>query len=247
MRRSSPYVSSYSFGPGPLSTAMKALIGANVLIFFAQTLKPELTGLLGLEPSYVVRKLWVWQLGTYMFLHGGMFHILFNMLALWMFGAELERIWGTPYFLKFYFVTGIGAGILTVLFSLLPFGVSQQLYGSIIIGASGAIYGLLLAYALYFPNRPIYMYFVFPIPAKIFVLIMGAIAFYASFSGAGGGIANATHLSGLLVAYLYLNSARMDPLGELKYRYLRWKINRVRKKFDVYSGGRADDWDRRVH
>jgi len=155
---------------------MKALIGVNVLIFFAQTLKPELTGLLGLEPSYVVRKLWVWQLGTYMFLHGGMFHILFNMLALWMFGAELERIWGTPYFLKFYFVTGIGAGILTVLFSLLPFGVSQQLYGSIVIGASGAIYGLLLAYALYFPNRPIYMYFVFPIPAKIFVLIMGAIA-----------------------------------------------------------------------
>jgi membrane associated rhomboid family serine protease len=247
MRRSSPYVSSFSFGPGPLSTAMKALIGANVLIFFAQTVKPELTGLLGLEPSYVVRNLWVWQLGTYMFLHGGMFHILFNMLALWMFGAELERIWGTRYFLKFYFVTGIGAGILTVLFSLLPFGVSRQLYGSIIIGASGAIYGLLLAYALYFPNRPIYMYFVFPIPAKIFVLIMGAIAFYASFSGAGGGIANATHLSGLLVAYLYLNSARMDPLGELKYRYLRWRINRVRKKFDVYSGGRADDWDRRVH
>jgi membrane associated rhomboid family serine protease len=247
MRRSSPYVSSFSFGPGPLSTAMKALIGANVLIFFAQTLKPELTGLLGLEPSSVVRNLWVWQLGTYMFLHGGMFHILFNMLALWMFGAELERIWGTRYFLKFYFVTGIGAGILTVLFSLLPFGASHQLYGSIIIGASGAIYGLLLAYALYFPNRPIYMYFVFPIPAKIFVLIMGAIAFYASLSGAGGGIANATHLSGLLVAYLYLNSARMDPLGELKYRYLRWRINRVRKKFDVYSGGRADDWDRRVH
>ena len=116
---------------------------------------------------------------------------------------------------------------------------SQQLYGSNVIGASGAVYGLLLAYALYFPDRPIYMYFVFPIPAKIFVMIMGAIAFYASFSGAGGGVANATHLGGLLVAYLYLKSARMNPLGELKYRYLRWKINRGRKKFDVYSGGRA--------
>ena len=248
MRRiSSPYASSFSFGPGPLSTAMKALIGANILIFFAQNLQPALTGMLGLEPSSVVRHLWVWQLGTYMFLHGGVFHILFNMLALWMFGAELERIWGTRYFLKFYFVTGIGAGMLTVLFSLLPFSASQQLYGSNVIGASGAIYGLLLAYALYFPDRPIYMYLVFPIPAKIFVMIMGVIAFYASFSGAGGGIANATHLGGLLVAYLYLKSARMNPLGELKYRYLRWKINRVRKKFDVYSGGRADDWDRRVH
>jgi rhomboid family protein len=247
MRRSSPHVSSFSFGPGPLSTAMKALIGANVLVFFVQAFQPAITGMFGLEPSYVVRNFWVWQLGTYMFLHGGVFHILFNMLALWMFGAELERIWGTRYFLKFYFVTGIGAGILTVLFSLLPFGVSQQLYGSIVIGASGAIYGLLLAYALYFPDRPIYMYFVFPIPAKIFVLIMGVLAFYASFSGAGGGIANATHLSGILVAYLYLKGPRMNPVGELKYRYLRWKINRGRKKFDVYSGGRADDWDRRVH
>ena len=77
--------------------------------------------------------------------------------------------------------------------------------------------------------------------------IMGILAFYSSVSGANGGIANATHLGGLLVAYLYLKSARMNPLGEVKYRYLRWKINRVRKKFDVYSGGRADDWDRRIH
>src|SRR5580765_6268782 len=104
-----------------------------------------------------------------MFLHGGVIHILFNMLALWMFGAELERIWGTRYFLKFYFVTGIGAGVLTVLFSLLPFAFAQQLGHSIVIGASGAIYGLLLAYGMYFPNRPIYMYLVFPIPARYFV------------------------------------------------------------------------------
>jgi membrane associated rhomboid family serine protease len=206
-----------------------------------------LTEALGLVPFLVVGQLWIWQLGTYMFLHGGVFHILFNMLALWMFGAELERIWGTRNFLKFYFVTGIGAGILTVIFSLLPFSASEQLYQSNVIGASGAVYGLLLAYALYFPDRPIYMYLVFPIPAKIFVMIMGAIAFYASVSGASGGVANATHLGGLLVAYLYLKRSHMDPLGELKYRYLRWKINRGRKKFDVYSGGRADDWDRRVH
>jgi membrane associated rhomboid family serine protease len=116
----------------------------------------------------------------------------------------------------------------------------------VIIGASGAIYGLLLAYALYFPDRPIYMWFVFPIPAKIFVLIMGAIAFYASLSQAGG-IANATHLGGLAVGYIYLKGLRVNPLAELRYRYLKWKINRVRKKFDVYSGGREKDWDRHVH
>src|SRR5207244_8804045 len=135
---------------------------------------PSLTEMLGLVPHEVFGQLRIWQLGTYMFLHGGLFHILFNMLALWMFGTELERVWGTRYFLKFYFVTAIGAAILTVLFSLLPFAFAQQLQYSIVIGASGAIFGLLLAYALYYPDRPIYMYLVFPLPEKYFVLIMGA-------------------------------------------------------------------------
>jgi len=247
MRRyPSPYASSFSFGPGPISTALKALIGVTVAIFVAQLVFPILTDVLGLHPVLVLRYLWIWQLGTYMFLHGGLFHILFNMLALWMFGTELERIWGTRYFLKFYLVTGVGAGILTVLFSLLPFGFAQQVHYSNVIGASGAIYGLLLAYAMYFPDRPIYMYFVFPIPARIFVAIMGAIAFLSSL-GDSGGVANATHLGGLIVAYLFLKSGRMHPLAELKYRYWKWQINRTRRKFDVYSGGRADDVDRRVH
>jgi membrane associated rhomboid family serine protease len=236
-----------SFGPGPVSTALKGLIGANVAMFFITSIFGSLVPVLGLVPAFVVRDLWVWQVGTYMFLHGGLFHIVFNMLALWMFGAELERVWGTRYFLKFYFVSGIGAGILTVAFSLLPFGFTQSLHHSVVIGASGAIYALLLAYALYFPDRPIYMYFVFPIPAKIFVLIMGAIAFYSSLSESGGGVANATHLGGLLVGYLYLRSSRIRPLGELKYRYTKWKIDRARRKFDVYSGGRRDDWNRRIH
>jgi membrane associated rhomboid family serine protease len=248
MRRpSSPYVSSsFSFGPGPISTALKALIAANVVMFLVTSFVPTVRQYLGLVPTLVLHQFWVWQVATYMFLHGGIFHIVFNMLALWMFGSELERIWGTRYFLKFYLVTGIGAGALTVLFSTLPFTFAQQVQQSIIIGASGSIYGLLLAYALYFPDRPIYMYFVFPIPAKIFVAIMGAIAFFSSLSETGG-TANATHLGGLIIGYLFLKGARMHPLSELKYRYLKWKINRVRKKFDVYSGGRANDYDRRVH
>jgi membrane associated rhomboid family serine protease len=247
MRRpSSPYASSFSFGPGPISVTLKALIGANVVMFLITSFAHGVVPYLGLVPTLVLHQFWAWQVATYMFLHGGIFHIVFNMLALWMFGAELERIWGTRYFLKFYFVTGIGAGILTVLFSTLPFGFAQQIQQSIVIGASGAIYGLLLAYALYFPDRPIYMYFVFPIPARIFVAIMGAIAFFSSLSESGG-VANATHLGGLLVAYLFLKGAKIHPLSEVKYRYLKWKINRVRKKFDVYSGGRANDYDRRVH
>jgi membrane associated rhomboid family serine protease len=240
--------SSFSFGPGPISTALKALIAANVVMFLAATFirSVDLSAILGLVPVLVVRRFWIWQPVTYMFLHGGLFHLLFNMLALWMFGTELERMWGSRYFLKFYFVTGIGAALLTIAVSLLGFNFARMIYVVPTIGASGAIYGLLLAYALYFPDRPIYMYFLFPVPARIFVLIMGAIAFYASLAEAGG-VANATHLGGLLVGYLFLKGARIHPMAEVKYRYLKWRINRVRKKFDVYSGGRADDWDRRVH
>ena len=260
-RQPSSYRSNFSFGPGPASTALKALIGANVALFVAQTLAQwfapldvtgtdVLTAALGLRPADVAGRFHIWQLATYMFLHAGVLHILFNMLALWMFGAELERRWGTRYFLKYYFVTGAGAALLTVLVSLLPFAFAADLHRSVIIGASGAVYGLLLAYALYFPDRPIYMYLVFPIPAKYFVMIVGALAFYTSV-GDTGGVASATHLGGIVVGYLYLKGARIHPLSELKYRYVKWKIGRARKKFDVYSGGRAardnDDWNRRVH
>jgi membrane associated rhomboid family serine protease len=232
-------------GPGPISPALKMLIGANAVMFFLQ-LVPGVTSVLALQPVRVVRGLQLWQLGTYMFLHAGLFHIIFNMLALWMFGAELERKWGTRFFLRFYFVTGVGAALMTVAFSLLPFGVAQQLYRSAVIGASGAIFGLLLAYALYFPDRPIYMYFLFPIAARTFVLIMGAIALYTSISEAGG-VAGATHLGGLAVGYVYLRGFRARPLAELKYQYWKWKTNRARKRFDVYSGGRRNDWNRHVH
>ena len=134
-RHASPYASQISFGPGPLSTAIKALIITNVVVFLAQRFAPStaasghdiLTSTLGLRPVDVVGHLYVWQLATYMFLHAGVLHILFNMLALWMFGTELERIWGTRYFIKYYFVTGVGAALLTLLFSLLPFGFSEAL------------------------------------------------------------------------------------------------------------------------
>jgi membrane associated rhomboid family serine protease len=245
--------SSFSFGPGPISTALKTIIGVNVVMFLLTTALPQLRIELGLVPMWVVTQMRVWQLVTYMFVHAGVLHILFNMLMLWFLGAELERLWGTRFFVKFYFVSGIGAGVLTVLLSMLPYQPLAELYSSDIIGASGAVYGLLLAYGLYFPDRPIYMYFVFPIPARIFVIILGAMAFFSSLADSGGGLANATHLCGLLVAYVYLKSLRLrlNPWAEVKYRYVKWKLNKARKRFDVYSGGRSDPkgggWDRRVH
>jgi len=168
------------------------------------------------------------------------------MLMLYFTGVELERMWGTKYFTKFYFTCGIGAGVTQVLLGLLPGAIGDQFYYTSTIGASGAIFGVLLAFALYFPTRPILMFFIFPVPAKYFVMILIAIELLL-FSGGGGGIAHSAHLGGALTGYLYLKRIRFNLFSEIQYRYLKWRINRTRRKFDVYSGGRRDDMDRRVH
>lgn len=238
-----------TFGPGPLTPAVKVLLIANVAMFLASLAFPVLKLYFGLMPGAVLEQFAWWQPVTYMFLHADIFHILFNMLALWMFGVELERMWGTRFFVKYYAVTGIGAALVTIAVSLLPFGFADHMYGAVTIGASGAVYGLLIAWALYFPHREIYMYFLFRVPARVFVAIVGAIALLSSISNQPGGMAHAAHLGGLAIGWAYLKgrSPRVHPIAEIKYRYLKWKINRMRKRFDVYSGGRADDVNRRVH
>jgi membrane associated rhomboid family serine protease len=234
-----------------MTPAVKLLIWANVACFVGAWLLQvgfgiSVLGLMGLRPESVLRGFWVWQPVTYMFLHAGLFHILFNMLALWMFGVELERRWGRTFFLKYYFVTGVGAAVATLLLSLVPIGFGDLLWNTVTVGASGAVYGLLLAYALYFPDRPIYIMALFPVPARYFVLIMGGIALMSSVGGDQGGVANTAHLGGLLFGYLYLRVWRTRPLAEIKYRYVKWRMNRLRRKFDVHTGGR-NDWDRHVH
>jgi membrane associated rhomboid family serine protease len=227
---------------------VKALIIANVVMFLVTLALPDVARYLGLRPADVLEKFWWWQPVTYMFLHAGVFHILFNMLVLWMFGVELERLWGTRFFTRYYFITGVGAGLVMLAISVLPLGF-ERTYEVMTVGASGAMFGLLLAFGMYFPRREIYLYFLFPVQAKYFVMIVGAMALLATVADQGGGVAHAAHLGGLAVGYVYLKSGRVrfHPLAELKYRYLKWKINRVRKRFDVYSGGRTDDVDRRVH
>lgn len=239
---------SHSFGPGPLTPAIKLLIGVNVLMFVLTVIMrgAGITDLLGLQPQATLEGLRIWQPFTYMFLHGGFFHILFNMLTLWMFGTELERMWGSRFFVKYYFVTGLGAAATQIILSFVPGGFGDQMYFTTTIGASGAVYGVLLAYALYFPTRPIYMYFVFPIPAKYFVMILGGISLLSAMGG-GGGVAHTAHLGGLVAGYLYLKGNRINLVSEIQYRWVKWRINRMRRKFDVYSGGRADDINRRVH
>jgi membrane associated rhomboid family serine protease len=231
----------YSFGPGPITPAVKAIILANIAFFVISLFYRPVISYLGLTPEDVIGRGWLWQPMTYMFLHAGPMHILFNMLGVWMFGVELERMWGTRFFARFYAITGIGAGITVIVASLMPVAVLQESYGAVTIGASGALYGLLMAFAIYYPDRPILMFLLFPIPAKYFVMILGAMAFLIA---PGSQVSNSAHLGGLLFAYAYLKGRRTGGItAEIKYRYLKWKMNRLRRKFDVYSGGRSD----RIH
>jgi membrane associated rhomboid family serine protease len=232
---------SYSFGPGPITFAVKWIIILNVGAFLVSTFMPELIVYFGLTPKLVVTRGWIWQLATYMFLHAGALHLLFNMLGIWMFGVELERRWGTQFFIRYYAVSGIGGGLTFLLISLLPFAAVAPTYVTPAVGASGALFGLLLAFAIYYPERPILLLLVW-VPAKIFVMIYGGLALLNTFQPSRG-VADAAHLGGMIFGYLYLKGGS-GLQAEIKYRYLKWKMNRLRRKFDVYSGGRSNPNDR---
>jgi membrane associated rhomboid family serine protease len=186
----------YSFGYGltPMIKNLMIIMGAVYLL--QMVFNGWINFYFGLIPVLVWKKYYLWQLATYIFLHGGITHILFNLLALWMFGGELESLWGSRKFLRYFLFCGIGAGICTVI--LTPYQFIP------VIGASGAIYGILLAFGWLFPNRLIYIYFLFPIPAKYFVIIFGLIELFSSMQGTGGGIAHLTHLGGLLFGLVYM-------------------------------------------
>ncbi|MBP3191215.1 rhomboid family intramembrane serine protease [Natronogracilivirgula saccharolytica] len=137
-----------------------------------------------------------WQFVSYMFLHGGFGHILFNLFALWMFGQSIENLWGTRRFVIYYFVTGVGAALLHMAVTAADVPM---------VGASGAVYGILLAFAMMFPNRPIMLIFLpIPIKAKYFVMIFGALELFNGVANLQTGIAHFAHLGGMVVGYLLI-------------------------------------------
>jgi membrane associated rhomboid family serine protease len=237
---SSRYRSRYGgFGIGGWTPAVRVLIISCVVAFLLQIFDrvsggPSFTYKFGLTPQLVTHNFYLWQLVTYIFLHdtGQWFHILFNMLGLWMFGSELESVWGTRQFTKFFFICGIGAGLLTVLLS--PNSIATT------IGASGAIYGILAAYGILFPDRIIIL-FIFPIKAKWFVLGLGVMAFVSSLSASGSGVAYIAHVGGMLCGLIYMKGGRLIP--DIRGRYERWQRNRLRRKFEVYYNERRRNED----
>ena len=154
---------------------------------------------LALVPNDVYPGLELWQCITYLFLHGGIIHLLFNMLGLWFLGYELEKLWGKNNFLAYYFITGSGAALFTVMYNI----TFTNSYIPI-VGASGAVYGLLLAYGILFPNRIIYIYGIFPVKVKNAVILLGLVAFFYSITMQESGISHITHLAGMIVGLGYL-------------------------------------------
>jgi membrane associated rhomboid family serine protease len=204
----------FSFGYGLTPFIKKLMILMGVVFLLQMTVTGWINYYLGLVPILVWKKYFVWQLGTYIFLHWGIYHLIFNLLALWMFGGELESYWGSRKFLGYFLFCGIGAGICTVLLSPYQF--------IPVIGASGAIYGMLLAYGWLFPNRLIYLYFLFPIPAKYMVIIFGLIELFSSAEGTGGGIAHLTHLGGLFFGLLYMAYPTVRQKIRREYYKRKW-------------------------
>jgi membrane associated rhomboid family serine protease len=191
-----------TFTPGGMMPPMvKILILVNVAVYLLQQIVGDnLIYYFGLIPSRVLSG-WIWQPVTYMFLHGGFFHILFNMFILWMFGRILEQVWGSRRFLQYYFITGIGAGLLNIGLTAL---FSQPMAMNVpTVGASGAIYGLLLAFGVLFPNQLIYLYFFVPVKAKWMVIGLVVIEFVSGFNPASP-VAHFAHLGGMVIGYVYL-------------------------------------------
>lgn len=237
----------------PLTPATKALIIATVAVYFVEFVLSHLgftvSGLqineiFGLVPGRILQDGWIWQFVTYLFLHGPPFHLLLNMLILWYFGAEIEMRLGRAQFVFFYFLCGIGAG-------LINFGINvafaQSTLSVPIIGASGAIYGLLVAYAYYFADRYFLVMFLFPMKAKYFVLLLAGIELVMGVDANPGAsnVAHFAHLGGMLVAFLYLyitqrprggGRSKQDREREKLKRQFTLIVNPNEKKEDDTKG-----------
>lgn len=195
---------SFFGGFGFFPPAIKVLLISNIAIFILQFLLQGdvvFSNILArwfylwpIESGYFMP----WQLVSYMFLHGGISHLFFNMFALWMFGMDIENLWGTKRFLFYYFLTGIGAGVANLFIAPL-FGPTAPT-----IGASGAVYGILVAFGYLFPDRPIYLYFFVPIKAKYLVVIYMVIEFFSASNSLNSGIAHIAHLGGGIIGFIYL-------------------------------------------
>lgn len=216
------------------------LVQELVFMFLPESATAWINHRFGLVPLGFLPGLRLWQPVTYLFLHGGLFHLLINMLMLWMFGRELELVWGKKRFLNYFFICGVGAGLITILVKFVPMFWGYKPSDVPTIGASGAIFGILIANAILFPDRQIWL---FPLPIMIpmrpFVAVMGAIEFFSTFGATGDKVSHLCHLGGMLIGWVYLR--RGSFLFRVRNEMADWRYERNRKKFEVYMNKQKNE------
>jgi len=245
-----------------ITPGIKLLLIANLAVFIFEVLLYRFSGApayldllkwFGLVPAGVIPGLRIWQPFTYLFLHdvGSVWHILTNMFMLWMFGRELELVWGRNRFLRYYFLTGVGAGLINVIVKLFPVLLGRGIPDSAYIptiGASGAVFGILVACAILFPDRRVY---IIPFPVamsmRTVVIAMTVLTFLGTFGLGADRVSHLCHLGGLLVGYIYLR--RGSFLYSLRNSVSDWQQKRTRRRFEVYLNkhrkeppSRPDNW-----
>jgi membrane associated rhomboid family serine protease len=218
---------SIQFGPPVTPLVIKQLLIANVAVFFLQNVSPALTTFGAVRPYQVFREGWIWQPFTYMWLHGGLAHIAFNMFALWMFGSPMALAWGPQKFLRFYLTCGVGAGLVIASWPYLAvaLGESPIILHYATLGASGAIFGVLLAYSLTWPDRYLMLLFP-PIPIKAIYFI--PLLFVLEWMTGPRNVSHVGHLGGVLVGWILLSregrTRGVLSFSKLKYRWRRWRM-----------------------
>ena len=221
-----------AYKPQLFTDAIKILVSVNFGIYILQSVSGKedvFFRLFGLVPSTFISDLMLWQPFTYMFFHApfyssvGISHILLNMLGLWVFGRELEEAWGKTKFLRYYFTTGIGSGLITYFFQISS--------DNPVIGASGAVYGILLAYGISYPNRMLYIWGLIPVRSMWLVIIMGSIAFFGLLGNADG-ISHVTHISGMLIGYVLLKKKWRwrDIWFAIRKKTIEFQVQRYEEK-----------------
>lgn len=243
----------------PVTPAVRWLIGISVAVWLILQVivegyvlgQPTFTWTLGLVPQNFLGSFFLWEPFTYMFLHSrNVFHIVFNMLLLWWLGSELEQRWGSKFFLAYYLISGVGAGLIygLVILVLTLFSGPSAVWTTPVVGASGAIFGLMLAYGKMFGERVVYFMMVFPMRAKYFVMILGVVEVVTLLNnGVSGDVANLAHLGGIASGYLFLQGytsfqqRRWRKQSDRRGRGLKLVVNNDKK--DDEKGGGPRYWN----
>jgi len=241
-------------GPPITPPIIKQIMIANAVVFLIQQATPEVTFYGSLVPQNFWQLGYLWQPFSYMWLHASFGHIAMNMFMLWMFGSQLALAWGPKRFMRFYLICGVGAGLIIATYPYLMMQINPHGLVSYTLGASGAVYGVLLAYSLTWPDRTIMLIFP-PVAFRAIWLIPGLFLMSMMFSG-GQNISHIGHLGGVIVGWLYLrrtgHANAIFTLGHLKSR---WKRHQMRKKlrevryeeFEAQRREKEKNNDRKYH